>query len=484
MSAVATLAPVDLTVDPGALGSTTIRVRNAGSIVDRFDIDVVGVTGWVKVDPPSLSLFPGAEGTATITFSPPRASKPRAGSLPFGVRVRPAADPHGSTVEEGRVTVTPFSAVSADIAPQTSRGSRGSRHDVAVENHGNAPVEVVAVAVDPDRRLELTVAPGRAVIQPDERAGFGVAVRVDDPFAFGPRRPRPFQVNVAPGRQAPIQLRATLSQGPMLPGWIPPVGGLLVAALALGAVAFVAGLGPFAPKATPAPSLAAFATASPGTASASPSAGGSASSGGPGGSSSASPPAGSPTPSPTPKPLSLGDFTLSVTGDDVALGNGLALRCAPADDACRSEAKDTVRTIVTELQNPYSGAGIPSTRSLLVANTLPVVLHAPRDFPWRQLDNGESGETQTAVIDFGPLLANPSTYVYAVVDTANGEETRRFVIDPAIAKQLFDMLYQLPPEMGPVIAATPPPGSTIKDQLFVDQINWNSISWVLASPAP
>ncbi len=481
MSAVATLAPIDLAVDAGAQASTTIRVRNSGSIVDRFDVDVVGVTGWVRVDPPSLSLFPGAEGTATITFAPPRASKPRAGTLPFGVRVRPAADPRGSTVEEGRVTVTPFSAISADVAPQTSRGSRGSRHDVAVDNHGNAPVEVVVDAVDPDRRLRLTVTPGRAVIQPDQQAGFGVAVRVDDPFPFGPRRSRPFQVNVAPGRQAPIQLRATLSQGPMLPGWIPPMAGLLVAALALGAVAFAAGLGPFAPKGTPEPSLAASLTSAPGTASASPSAGGSAS---PNGSSSPAPSTGSPTPSPTPKPLSLGDFTLSVTGDDVALGNGLALRCATADDTCRSEAKDTIRTIVTELQNPYSGAGIPSTRSLQVANTLPVVLHAPRDFPWRQLDNGESGQTQTAVIDFGPLLANPSTYVYAVVDTANGEETRRFVIDPAIAKQLFEMLYQLPPEMGPVIAATPPPGSTIRDQLFVDKIDWNSISWVMTSPAP
>ncbi len=301
-------------------------------------------------------------------------------------------------------------------------------------------------------------------------------MRVDDSFPFGSRRPRPFEVNVAPGRQPPTRLRATLSQGPLLPGWILPVGGLAVAALALSAVAFVAGVGPFAPKVTPAPTLAAQVTQAPVSEAPTES---------PSTLPSASPSvAASPTSSPTPAPLQPGDFTLEVTGDAVALGNGLALNCAPTDDACRNEAKDTIRTIVTELQNPYSGAGIPSTRSLQIANTLPVVLTATRDFPWRQLGAGETGETRAAVIDLGPLLANPATYVYAVVDTADGSETRRFVIDPAIAHQLFSMLYQLPPAMGDVTAATPPPGSTIQDQLFVDQINWDNIQWVLASPSP
>jgi hypothetical protein len=189
------------------------------------------------------------------------------------------------------------------------------------------------------------------------------------------------------------------------------------------------------------------------------------------------------TPSPSPKPLSLGDFTLSITGDDVQLGNGLQIRCPTNDPSCRDAAKDTVRTIVTELQNPYSGAGIASTRVLTAANTLPVILAAQRDFPWRQLVAGEQGATERAVIDLGPLLANPPGYVYAVVDTADGSETRRFVVDAAFAKQLFDLLYQLPAGMDPVTAATTPPGTTLSDQVFVSAIDWN-INWVLASPTP
>jgi hypothetical protein len=126
-----------------------------------------------------------------------------------------------------------------------------------------------------------------------------------------------------------------------------------------------------------------------------------------------------------------------------------------------------------------------STRTLTASNTLPVVLTAKRDFPWRQLGAGEVGTTQRAVIDLGPLLANPSSYVYAVVDAANGQETRRFVVDAAFAKQLFDLLYQLPPEMGPVAPPpTTPPGMGINDQIFVQAIQWNDITWVLGTPAP
>ena len=257
MSAVTSLSRNDPTVDPGGQAAVTVKVRNAGSIVDRFDVDVVGPSvGWVRVDPPSLSLFPGVEGTVTITWEPPRASNPRAGTYPFGIRVRPAADPAGSTVEEGRITVTPFTNVAADIVPVTSRGSKVGKHQVIVANRGNASSEVAVTAEDPDARLKLAVQPPRAVVAPDAKVGFGIRVEVDDPFPFGPEKQRPFQVSVAAGRQTPIALRGTMTQRPGLPGWIPPVAGVagVVALLAIGAFVFKAG--PFAPEATPSPSIA------------------------------------------------------------------------------------------------------------------------------------------------------------------------------------------------------------------------------------
>ena len=100
------------------------------------------------------------------------------------------------------------------------------------------------------------VQPPRSVVAPDAKVAFAIRVDVDDPFPFGPERQRPFQVSVTAGRQAPIALRGVLTQRPGLPGWIPPVAGVigLVALLSIGA--FLAKAGPFAPEATPTPSIA------------------------------------------------------------------------------------------------------------------------------------------------------------------------------------------------------------------------------------
>ena len=254
MAAVTSLITSELTVDPGSRATTTIRVRNSGQIVDRFTIDVLGDgASWITVDPTELSLFPGVEGTATVTAAPPRASLPRAGVYPFGVRVRSAEDPGGSSVEEGQATVTPFTSATADIAPRTSRGSRAARHRVTIVNAGNAPVEAVVTAVDPDLRLKFVVKPDRVVVGPDGQASIRVQVRVDDPFPFGQPRLRPFLVNVEPGQQVPIQLQGSMNQRSILPGWVPRVGAVAGAVVAIGIASLVFGLGPFAPKATPTP---------------------------------------------------------------------------------------------------------------------------------------------------------------------------------------------------------------------------------------
>ena len=170
MPVLATLEPATLAVDPGQQATLTIKLRNQGAIVDRFDLAIVGpLAQWARAEPPFLSLFPGQDGQATITFAPPRAPFPRAGIFPFGVHVKAAADPSGGAVEEGRVTLNPFTDATAEIVPATSRGSKTGRHDVLVDNNGNAPVEVVVGAVDPDRLVDFQVQPDRLVIGPGER---------------------------------------------------------------------------------------------------------------------------------------------------------------------------------------------------------------------------------------------------------------------------------------------------------------------------
>jgi hypothetical protein len=451
VAVIATLAPAVLAVDPGGQVSLTVRVRNQGAIVDRFALTVVGpLARWARAEPDALSLFPGQEGEARITFAPPREPFPRAGTFPFGVRVKAEADPAGVAVEEGKVTLGPFTDAAAEIVPATSRGGRTGRHEVHVDNRGNAPVEVVIGAVDPDRLVDFQVQPDRFVIGPGERGGSSIRASVRDTFFLGSKVPHPFNVEVRPGRSPTIQLRATMIQGPLLPSWLPVAGGLAVAAL-VAVFAFTRITG------SPPTTAAGTDNSLNGSPSASALASGLESQPGGGGSQSAAPSAGGggsqpPTPSPTPGP-----FVLTIVGDEIETGGALSVNCEPepTDSECFQNALDNVRALTTSMQGPFGGGGIVNPLNTDVPQTLPVVMSRDVAFPFIAQDGAVQDQTERIVIDLAPLLATPPSFAYAVVDSSAGP--RRFVLPDPLARQLLAILY-VP---NPVMVATPEPGRTI-----------------------
>src|SRR6266511_26209 len=110
-----------LGVEPGGETACEVQVRNAGSVVDQFTVDVVGFArDWAVIEPPTINLFPGAEATARVLFRPPRSSEVQAGPVPFGVRVLSREDPRGSVVEEGVVDVAPFADLKVELVPSGS----------------------------------------------------------------------------------------------------------------------------------------------------------------------------------------------------------------------------------------------------------------------------------------------------------------------------------------------------------------------------
>jgi hypothetical protein len=467
---IATLDPANLAVEPGAQASLTVKVRNNGTIVDRFELSAVGpLAAWAHAEPASLSLFPGQEGEARITFAPPRESLPRSGTYPYGIRVRAAADPAGATVEEGRVTVGPFTQTSAEIVPQTSRGSRGGRHEVIVVNRGNAPLDVIVGAADPDRLIDFAVRPDRLVIGPGERGGATVRASARDTFFLGSKQSHPFNVEIRPGKDEPIPLRGTFLQGPILPSWLVPAAGIaLVAIVALVALPRLLGAN------TPDPSSGAFVSATPTivpSASAIvliptplPSAPG-AETAGP-----------SPSPSPSPPP---GPFQLTVTGDEATTGGALSVKCPrePADSVCLSRARDTVQSLVTSLGGPFGGRGIVNPNDVAIADTLPIVMSRDVPFDWLAQGGAATDKTSLVVMDLAPLLAIEPGFAYAVVDSSIGP--RRFVLPDELARQLLETLYEMNPAMvDPGPTRSLPPITDRWDQPLLDY------RFEFASPTP
>jgi hypothetical protein len=233
------LVPTVVSAVPGGESSCTVRVRNTGQVVDSYTITVLGApAAWATPMPAVLSLFPGAEGEATISFRPPRSPELEAGPVDFAVRVVATEDPDGSVVEEGVVTLDAYQEIAARITPRTSETKRVARHTVTVDNRGNAPVTVNLAASDPDELLAFDVRPPTLTVAPGQTGTAVVKAMARSGFARGTDRHRPFQATVTPqppGMHPPTLLDATLVQRAGLPRFVPA----LVAAVAVIAVAAV-----------------------------------------------------------------------------------------------------------------------------------------------------------------------------------------------------------------------------------------------------
>ncbi len=221
MGVSASLQSNEVAVAPGTEVSVLLRVRNTGAVVDQFTFQSLGDgAGWISVDPPQVSLFPGAEETVQVLFRPPRTSAATAGSYPFAIKIISREEPGGGVAEEGVVTVSAFDERNVELFPQTARGRGAGRYEVAVDNRGNAPINVQLVGTDTENQLGfafstpmLSVPPGTAQIS---------KLRVTPPKRIwkGPLKTYQFQVNAEEPGATPQPVAGAYLQEAILPPWI------------------------------------------------------------------------------------------------------------------------------------------------------------------------------------------------------------------------------------------------------------------------
>lgn len=222
MGATASLSQSVVEVLPGGRATVEVRVRNTGTVVDQFTIDVVGeAAAWSASEPPSLSLFPGAEGSATVTFRPPRAADVRTGALSFGVRVASREDPTGSTVEEGTLQIGGFADSFGELIPRTARGRRAARFELALDNRGNTRFNSAFSAVDPDELLTFEFDPPGLPVEPGTAAFAKLKAKPRKRFLRGQPKTLPFQVFATHDEADGVTIDGTMVQEPLIPRWLP-----------------------------------------------------------------------------------------------------------------------------------------------------------------------------------------------------------------------------------------------------------------------
>ncbi|MEW2434857.1 RICIN domain-containing protein [Streptomyces caniferus] len=231
------LEPAAITVDPGAVASVRLRIRNTGDTVEEYRLRPVGdPAGWTRVEPEVLRLYPGAEGTAQITFEPPRTPDAVAGPTPFGIRVEPAEHPEIRDVVEGQVTVGPFTELRSELVPLTVQGRWRAKAAVAVDNLGNQPLTVSLSGRENGDALTVDAEPSSVQVAPGRAAFARLHIRPGRVSWVGGTTKHPFTVSaLRAGVPEPAELRGTYVQLSVLPRWAMVLCSLLLAA----ALAFV-----------------------------------------------------------------------------------------------------------------------------------------------------------------------------------------------------------------------------------------------------
>ncbi|WP_240957510.1 hydrolytic protein [Streptomyces chilikensis] len=231
----------EVTVAPGDTATTSLTVRNDSDIVEAYSLEVVGdCASWTTVEPARVSLYPGTSETVTVRLAPPRSPEVRAGEVPLGVRVLPAEHPDAVQVLETTVHVEEFRELHAELAPRRRRGWLRGRYRLAVQNRGNAPVEVGFTAGQAGEELAFAFSPADRKLEPGESAEIGLRVRTGTPVWFGAPVVWPFTVDTAEtGEREPGQdetavrtpLDAEFVQIPVFPRWLLVVLAALLALL-------------------------------------------------------------------------------------------------------------------------------------------------------------------------------------------------------------------------------------------------------------
>jgi hypothetical protein len=233
MTTTASLDLTEVSLDPGNEAVVPIQVRNNGSVVEGYQLSVIGAPGeWATVDPPVMSLYPGTTSTATITFRPPRTARTVAGQQPFGVRVLPTEHPELAVVPEGVVEVLPFLETTAELVPRTSQG-RSGRHQVAIDNRGNVPVNVLIAAQGDGDQLRFKLDQVGLAVQPGEARFVQLRAKADKRLWRGEPVTHPFVVLVTPQESVPVELPGSYVQTPVVPKWLWWLVPLLLALAAL-----------------------------------------------------------------------------------------------------------------------------------------------------------------------------------------------------------------------------------------------------------
>ena len=231
-SLVASVAPAYVETVGGQTVRIALSIANTSDVIDAYSLRVYGLDAtWVNAEPDRLSLFPGDIGQVTIDLSVPH-------DFPAGVRqisVHVQSENHPSDFALGSFSmfIADRPLVSLALDPITITGGKAAQFGLVVANKGNAAVDVVADAIDPEELARFEFEPASMHLLPGEQQVVQASVVSKRPWVGAPKvRVLTFRAT-AVGRAEAI---GTFVQKPRISRWLLSLLGLIAAASVFAAV--------------------------------------------------------------------------------------------------------------------------------------------------------------------------------------------------------------------------------------------------------
>ena len=193
------LSDSHIRLDPGQVVQTEITVRNPGNIVETYDLILLGAARNVgEISPPTLSLFPGDEDTATLELRPLMSHVVLAGTYAVGVKVQSQVRSDVSTTAEMLATVNPFYRFRCMIGTSSFTIRTRATMLVQVTNEGNSVVTYQVTTNDPEGYMRVQPKEPRITLAPGESRWTEIQVHVAPKLVGSEYNTRSFTVTFTP----------------------------------------------------------------------------------------------------------------------------------------------------------------------------------------------------------------------------------------------------------------------------------------------
>jgi len=227
---------------PGEISRLSVTVRNLGPVVARATIAIDGpLREWVSVEDPIVELGPGAAMVVGLELRPPRHWSVAAGTHFLSLRVVPHDASDAVALADASAEVAPFNDHRLTLAEPVRRGRRRVQFTMVLENAGNQRLASWCQLVDRSDRLSGRIDPPSITLAPGERASAVLRITSRRRTRLRRARMHPFEVHAVNVRTAPVVVKGTFIQEPML-GPAFALRGVVAAAIVGTAIASWAGV--------------------------------------------------------------------------------------------------------------------------------------------------------------------------------------------------------------------------------------------------